>query len=185
MALLNSEPHSIAASVDPDNLIDYGLWAMLTQAHDCHFKNQYLNCVLSPGGYTMYKIPWDVNHTFGDFWQNDAPETNYNAFGMTDLIFDGLFAVLVELWDPDVDAAIRGRWAQLRQTVIQEDILISRAHALFDPLYEALQRDNERWPECGLGNGNAFNIRDIEEYFREILPMMDEYISSLVSPAPA
>ena len=153
----------------------------LTQAHDCHFKNQYLHCVLSTGGYTMYKIPWDVNHTFGDFWQNDAPETNYNAYGMTELTFDGLFAVLVELRDPDADAAIRNRWTQLRQTVIQEDLLVARANALFDPLFEALERDNERWPECGLGNGNAFNIRDIEAYFREILPRMDAYIGSLIS----
>ena len=181
MALLNGEEHTINAHVDPENLIDYGLWAMLTQAHDCHFKNQYLHCVLSTGGYTTYKIPWDVNHTFGDFWQNDAPETNYNAYGMTELTFDGLFAVLVELRDPDADAAIRNRWTQLRQTVIQEDLLVARANALFDPLFEALERDNERWPECGLGNGNAFNIRDIEAYFREILPRMDAYIGSLIS----
>lgn len=181
MALLNSEEHAVNAHVDPENLIDYGLWAMLTQAHDCHFKNQYLHCVLSAGGYTMYKIPWDVNHTFGDFWQNDSPETNYNAFGVTDLIFDGLFAVLVELWDPHADAAIRARWAHLRRTVIQEELLIARANALFDPLYEAIERDTLRWPECGLGNGNAFNIRDIETYIRQILPLMDAYIAGLVS----
>lgn len=181
MACLNGEETTIAARPDLDNLIDYGLWAMLTQAHDCHFKNQFIHCVRGVGGYTFYKIPWDVNNTFGDVWKNDAEDTNHTLFDIGDLVFDGLFGVLVDLWNPVADEAIRTRWDELRETVIREEFLTARAHALYDPLYDALQRDTLRWPDCGMGEGNAFNIRDIEQFIRENLIQMDEFIGSLQS----
>lgn len=179
MALLNGEEHAIAAQPDLNNLIDYGLWAMLTQAHDCHFKNQFIHCVRGVGGYTFYKIPWDVNNTFGDVWKNDAADTNHTLFSIGDLVFDGLFGVLADLFHPAADEAIRTRWTQLRATVLQEEALIARAHARFDPLYEALERDTLRWPNCGMGEGNALNIRDIEQFFRENLRQVDDFIQSL------
>ncbi|MDO4741189.1 MAG: CotH kinase family protein, partial [Eubacteriales bacterium] len=179
MALLSGETSALHASLSLENTIDYGLWAMLCQAHDCHFKNQFLHCVYGPRGYTMYKIPWDLNNTFGDIWQNDAPETNHTAFHFGSLVLDGAFEVLLEANDPQINAAIQRRWEELREGIVTEDGLIERAYALYLPLTEAIERDSRRWPESGMGNGNAVNIRDIESYFREILPRMDAFIEGL------
>jgi len=180
MALLSGESHELPASVDVGNLIDYGLWAMFTQAHDCHFKNQFLNCVYDTSGYTLYKIPWDLNNTFGDIWKNDSEETNHTLFSIGDFVYDGMFEVLLSLNDPQIYGQIRSRWQQLRAAVLREEALLSRAHALYDPLYDALERDTQRWPECGMGNGNALNILDIEEYIRRTLADMDVYMEQLV-----
>ncbi|MBQ9952475.1 MAG: CotH kinase family protein [Clostridia bacterium] len=179
MALLNGEDFNIRASLSMENTIDYGLWAMLCQAHDCHFKNQFLNCVYNGSSYTMYKIPWDLNNTFGDIWQNDAEDTNHTAFHAGDLVIDGAFGVLLDSGDPQIYSAIQSRWQDLRAAAITEENLIDTAHAIYTPLIAAIERDSLRWPACGMGNGNAVNIRDIESYIRETLPKMDEFIFGL------
>ena len=179
MAMLNGEAHTLPARLSLDNTIDYGLWAMLTQAHDCHFKNQFLNCVNTGSGYMMYKIPWDLNNTFGDIWQNDAVDTNHTGYHVGKLVQDGAFRVLLDSGDGKIYTAICQRWQVLRAGPINEDSIIARAHAIYEPLFDAIQRDSQRWPECGMGNGNAVNIRDIEDFIREILPRMDAFIKSL------
>ena len=127
----------------------------------------------------MYKIPWDLSNTFGDIWQNDAVDANHTGYHAGDLVVDGAFGVLLDSGDADVYRAIRERWAALRSGAITEERLIARAYELYTPLFAAIERDSVRWPECGMGNGNAVNIRDIESYIREILPRMDEYIAHL------
>ncbi len=179
MALLNGEENPVNATLSLENAIDYGLFVMLTQAHDCHFKNQYLNCVYTTAGYVMYKLPWDLNNTFGDIYQNDRDDINYTNFGMTDLILDGVFELMAEANDPALNAAIAKRWNHLRRTVITREGLMARAYAIYDPLAEAIDRDSLRWPESGMGNGNAVNIRDLDSYFREILPAMDAWVDAL------
>lgn len=46
-------------------------------------------------------------------------------------------------------------------------------------MLEAIERDALRWPESGMGNRSAANIRDVEDFFWQIIPRMDLYISSL------
>lgn len=179
MALLDKQQNVAPARLSLENAIDYGLWAMLTQAHDCHFKNQYIHCVYTPEGYQLYKIPWDLNNTFGDIYKNDAQDTNYTRFAMAQPVMDEAFQRLIDLQEPAVFAAIQKRWQALRSSVITQEQLIARAHALHDPLFEAIERDSIRWPQGGMGEGNAVNIRDIESYIREMIPRMDAYIASL------
>ena len=95
MAIYHGEENPVSVRMDADNLINYGLWMMFVQAHDCHFKNQFLHAVYEQDGYTMYKIPWDLNNTFGDVWENDAPDTNHTEFRIVDFMLDGVFEWLV------------------------------------------------------------------------------------------
>lgn len=179
MALLDQQPNKAPARVSLENAIDYGLWAMLTQAHDCHFKNQYIHCVYTPDGYQMYKIPWDLNNTFGDIYKNNAEDTNYTRYAMAQPVLDAVFERLIGLQEPAIISAIQTRWQALRKSVITPEMLIALAHELHDPLFDAIERDSLRWPEGGMGEGNAVNIRDIERYIRETIPRMDAYIASL------
>ena len=179
MGIYHGEETGLPVRMDEGNLIDYGLWMMFVQAHDCHFKNQFLHAVYADGGYILYKIPWDVNHTFGDVWESDAEESNYNEFRIVDFMLDGVFETRFQQGDEAFDRAVQRRWDELRASVLTEERLIARAHALFDPLALALERDNERWPESGLGNGNAVNIDDIEEYIRVTLEDLDAFLETV------
>ena len=47
----------------------------------------------------------------------------------------------------------------------------------------ARMRDSLRWPQCGMGEGNAMNIRDIEDFVETMFVRMDAYIEELASDA--
>lgn len=179
MSLMNGETNPADGALSLENAVDYGLWAMLTQAHDCHFKNQFINCVYTTRGYVMYKIPWDLNNTFGDIWQNDREDINHTNYAIGDLVMDGVFQVLVDMEEPEINEAIRSRWQQLRAGSLTLENLTAKAYALFDPLEAAMERDTRRWPQSGMGEGNAVNIRDIEDFIREILPRVDAFVEHL------
>ena len=180
MAVLNGEPNPASGTLDVSNVIDYGLWVMATQAYDCHFKNQFLHCVYNGNGHTIYKIPWDMNHTFGDAWNGESEATNYLDYVLdSEPVLDDVFAVLLANADARTLAAVRERWEQLRRTFITEENILKQADALFVQIQGALKRDSERWPECGIGDGNDSTIRDIEVFVRTILPQIDAFASTL------
>ncbi len=167
------------SALSGQNVVDYGLWAMLTQAHDNHFKNQYLNCVYAGGRYTAYKIPWDVNHTFGDVWRGEDEQTNFTGYLVGSLVMDGAFEALLGSGDEAVCAAVRARWAQLRAGVADGDAIVDRAREMHAQIQGALARDSLRWPQCGMGEGNAMNIRDIEDFIHTTLMRMDTFVEGL------
>ena len=175
MALLSGEAAPGDSRIDPDNAVDYALWSMLTQARDGRFKNQYVYCEpRAGGGYALYRIPWDLNHTLGDLWAGDSPETNYVAYEIGEMAPDDVGALLLERDGGFMDA-LRARWRALRSGPITEENILSRANALFEALYPAILRDTARWPACGMGEGSAANIRDIEDYVRAALARLDGY----------
>ena len=182
IAYLNGQDMA-GAELNIDNVVDYGLWAMLTQAHDNHFKNQFLNAVHESGRYALYKIPWDLNHTFGDVWRGEDEENNFTGYMVGSLVMDGAFEALLGSGDEAVCAAVRARWAQLRAGVADGDAIVDRAREMHAQIQGALARDSLRWPQCGMGEGNAMNIRDIEDFVETMFVRMDEYIEELASGA--
>ena len=179
MSFLDGDDDVTGAGLSLRNVIDYGLWAMLVQAHDCHFKNQFLNCVYTGNGYIMYKIPWDLNNTFGDVWLLDSKGENYTGYRLGSLVMDGAFGKLVKSEDPEIYRAIIRRYRQLRENGIDVESITAAARAIHEPIYAAIVRDGKRWPECGMGDGNADNIRDIETSLHDILYRMDKWIEAL------
>ncbi len=180
MAYLEGKETPISVGISDDNIVDYGLWAMLAQAHDCHFKNQFIHAAMDgSGGYTLYKLPWDLNNTFGDVWRNDAAENNYTDYRAGGLVMDCAFEMRLQSGDAAFIRSVQMRWAELRAGDITEETLISMAHSLYDPIYDAISRDSERWPSCGMGSGNARNIRDVEDYLRGAFTRIDAYIKRL------
>ena len=175
MALLLGEEVPGDSRVNPDNAVDYALWSMLVQARDGRFKNQYIHCVPRPGGgYALYRIPWDLNHTLGDLWAGDSPRTNYVAYAIGEAAPDDL-AVRLLAEDAAFMDALRARWRALRSGPVTERNIMSHADALFEALYPAILRDTTRWPACGMGEGSAANIRDIGDYVRAALARLDGY----------
>ncbi len=172
MALLNGDMPAGNACLSRQNAVDYALWSLLVQARDNHFKNMFIHCVWEDGGYVLYRIPWDLNHTFGDLWDGDSPETNYVVYGISAFALDDGMKALVAA-DPTLMDDMRACWAGLRGGPITEERILGKAHALFDALYPAILRDTARWPGCGMGEGSAANIRDIEDFIRVTLARMD------------
>ena len=179
MSMLYGETVDNDCYIDVNNAVDYGLWAMCAQAFDCHFKNQFINCVYENGVYTMYKIPWDLNHTFGDVWMNDAPEVNYSGYEIGSIVMDDLFAVLIDSGDSNVIFATQSRWYKLRLGPLSDENLIGLAEDMFCDVAPAVERDSHRWPQCGMGDGNNTDVSDITGYIKYALPLVDDYVEAL------
>ncbi|MBQ3425382.1 MAG: CotH kinase family protein [Clostridia bacterium] len=179
MALLDGKPAAFSSRFSPENAVDFCLWSVLTQARDNHYKNQFIHCVPEASGYVLYRIPWDLNHTFGDLWCHEAPETNYLEYGISALAVDDVAQTLLAAGDRAFREALIARWRGLRQGLITEEALTLAASGLFERLRPAIERDTRRWPECGMGEGNAANIRDIADYLHVTLQRVDGWIDTL------
>ena len=177
MALLTGGEGPGIARLSETNAVDYTLWCMLTQARDNHFKNMYIHCAPEGGGYTLYRIPWDLNYTLGDQWDGDSAATNHVRYAVGAPALDDVARLRLTAGDAGFMAALGDRWAELRAGAITEERLLNRARGLFETLYPAILRDTERWPACGMGEGSAANIRDIEDYFRRMLANMDRWMT--------
>ena len=175
LALLEGEALSGGACLSRENAVDYALWSMLVQARDNHFKNMFIHCAPEGGGYALYRIPWDLNHTLGDQWAGESPETNWVQYEIGDLALDDVARALLDAGDEDFRNALRARWAELRSGSFTEESILGHARALFESLYPAILRDTARWPLCGMGEGSAANIRDIEDHVRVTLEKMDRF----------
>ncbi len=179
IALLEGAEGPCTARLSLQNAVEFTLWAVLTQARDCHYKNQFLHCVWEKEEYVMYRIPWDVNHTFGDYWSGSAEKENYMAYSLAFPAVDDAGVVLLGGGDSAFIQALVNRWTELRAGPIQEEDLLEKANLQFQKLYPAILRDHEKWPESGMGEGNAANIRDIEYFLRENLRAMDRWIDEM------
>ena len=79
--------------------------------------------------------------------------------------------------------ASQARWRQLRSGGLTAEAVIARAREMHEEIAGARMRDSLRWPQCGMGEGNAMNIRDIEDFVETMFARMDEYIEELASGA--
>jgi len=101
-----------------------------------------------------------------------------------DLALDDALVRLLAEGDEAFADALRERWRALRAGPLREEAILERARALFEGIYPALLRDTERWPACGMGEGSAANIRDIEDAVRVTLARVDGWMEAGL-PLPA
>lgn len=179
MAALNGETLDPSITLSLSNTIDYGLFALLTQAHDSHFKNQFLNAVSLPDKTILYKLPWDLNYTLGDVYQKELEHTNYTEYHIGTLVMDACFETLLGQNDPTVMKAIQLRWQTLRSDILTKENLSQLLKAADDALFAARARDHVRWPGSGKGEGNNADYEEIVHYFAYMLPRIDEWIDAL------
>ena len=178
MAAIEGSEAVEAAALDMQNVIDYGLWAMTVQAHDCHFKNQYLHAVYTRNGYRLYKMPWDLNNTLGDVYRLALTENNNTDFYVGSPVMDAAFEQLVNTGGAEVASAVQARWAELRESTITEEAVIARAEELYAAIAPAVARDGRRWPDSGYGDGNG-DAESIAAFITSMLPRVDAYVYGL------
>ncbi len=131
------------------------------------------------GSYELFRIPWDLNHTFGDYWSDSAEEANYTAYSVAFPAVDDVGMLYLDGEDAAFRKMLAARWQELRETVIREDALTQETEALFRRIYPAVLRDTARWPQCGMGEGNSANVRDITGFIRENIRLMDQWIQGM------
>ena len=107
----------------------------------------------------------------------------WSAFWMVASRWAMTSAVLPRLMLRKLRCTAISRWRQLRSGGLTAEAVIARAREMHEEIAGARTRDSLRWPQCGMGEGNAMNIRDIEDFVETMFVRMDEYIEELASGA--
>ena len=168
--------------MDLDNAIDHSLFLDATTATDNFFHNTYYLAVLQESGrYRFTKIPWDLNYTFGDRW-DDNIENLFTVFDQ-ELIESCQLSrdmrKLVQIAPETIGPKLGERWFDLRKTVLSEDAvteLILKTDARIKDSGDFF-RDSLRWPEAVNDPNEAEMILD---FVQDRLAYLDRYYEDLM-----
>lgn len=139
------------ALLDAENAVDYALFYQAVSARDNYFSNTYL--LFRPGrdgGGRIYKIPWDLNYSFGNVFTSLNGELfrlQYENAADTELPPDMQRLLAVD--EGTVFAGLSARYKVLRQTVFSDEALLRSAESLSAELTQsgAIFREAARWSE--------------------------------------
>lgn len=161
-----------------DNLIDVALFKQFTCAIDNSYQNQYY-LYRSDEGRT-YRIPWDLNYTFGDT-HDGLFELDFTTLVVPDMELDKLYQA-----DPEATAElVARRWKELRETLFDWDTVYEAMKAQTDYLVKsgAMGRDWDLWGAegayiSGLSAHRTLELEETDELMQKHLDYLDEYMAN-------
>jgi hypothetical protein len=162
-----------------ENAVDYDLFMMLAYGCDNLRKNTYF--VAEPGvsGYTVKKVPWDMNATWGNAWVGDKA-CNFTLYDPDTICDTQMWCTdMLKLYDSnpeEVTELLLERWQELRKDILSEERLKSRLDEQFAYLHAsgAYDRNYARWT-----NGTEYWDDDyIYEYVEGRLAFLDDYFKA-------
>lgn len=166
--------------IDLNNAVDHSLFLQAAAVTDNFFHNNfYLARFDESGDYRIIKIPWDMNYSFGDRWEETPlftlfdEEIVYSDNAMPDI------KRLLERDPAGMGRLLASRWTELRQSVLSDESIftaIDQASALITGS-GALKRDARRWPDAH----NSADTSQMLDFTKKRLRYLDEYYASLAA----
>lgn len=166
-----------------ENAIDHNLFIMLSYGCDNYERKNTFFLAEWGGnanpGYTMIKVPWDCNATWGNFWRrgDEFNNTIYETERITDPNLWSVDMKALFVCRPDeVGALMRERWSWLRRDVLSKEKLVGMLDEEFSYLHGsgAYDRNYRRWP-----NGTEYwDDGYIYEYVEGRLQYLDGYFEA-------
>ena len=175
----NTDWESIESMVNIDNLIDMALYKQFTCALDNLLQNQYF--LYRDGEELLYRIPWDMNYSFGDN-VGSTLSMDLETLVIRDLELEALYTA-----DPErTRQLVAERWAELRQTVFSTEHLVEMFRDATAQLTDsgAWVRDYGLWGEIeayrGLSEHVSLPLEETLEFMEARLAFLDEYMADFV-----
>ncbi|MCD8196032.1 MAG: CotH kinase family protein [Lachnospiraceae bacterium] len=174
---------SLYSVIDRDNFIDYELYMNVIMGVDNRYKNIYYSTdVEDDGSYTIRRVPWDQNYSWGDNFDSDESEDAdiknicYDEELATRWLSEDIFSNMLE-YDEGLAADMLEVWQEWREDFLQEDDWKAYAQEQMEYLNAsgAFARDSEKWPD----SENVADTEEIERYIDTRFVWLDEYLSEL------
>lgn len=169
------------ACSDRQNLIDFALYYNAIAGMDNRFKNVIYSAVKNADGtYTLRRIPWDQNYSWGDDFETgedkDVKNIRYHPELAEKWLNEEVFRNMLE-YDGELPADMQKTWQTWRESFLTEDHWKDRAAELMDTLVSsgAFARDSRRWPD----SENKEGTKEIDDYIDARFIWLDEYLQSL------
>lgn len=174
-----------------ENAVDHNLFVMFSYGCD-NFKRKNTFYLAEWGekadfGYTIIKVPWDCNATWGNFWRANRKFNNtiYEPERITD----------PNLWSEDMKALffcrpneigelLRERWTYLRQDVLSRERLVGMLDEEFSYLHDSGAYDRnyrlwtngtEYWDDSYIYEYVEGRLKYLDAYFED--PYLDEVLT--------
>lgn len=168
--------------IDRQNFIDYDLYYNVIAGMDNRFKNIIYSTVMeSDGTYTIRRIPWDQNYSWGDDFESgedkDIKNIRYNPQLEERWLNEEVFRNMQE-YDEDLAEDMLKTWKSWRSSFLTEDHWKEYAREQMQYLVGsgAFARDSSRWPD----SENVEGTEQIESYIDARFSWLDNYLQELV-----
>ncbi len=158
------------------NICDNLMYLYVCAGSDNQYKNNYYVAkVDAPGDYTMYRIPWDMDLTFGNVFDLESNtksyfETDYTV-GYTMEEWDAIYASQPE----QIRTELHERWSRYRKSFLSTESINGLLVANRDYLVEsgAVAREQVRWPEAPM----SMDIAYLLEYQTKRMEWLDQFFA--------
>lgn len=165
---------------DIENLIDYYLFYILTQAHDNNTKNRNYIAYHTDNGHFMLESPWDLDLTWGLRWTPEHERLSEVRGHPSENFSPSISHItrLIHLGNEEITNKVKDRYSQLRQSTWSEDHMMSIIDSYETMLYDsgAMTRNYKRWPTAAY----AEDTSEFRQYILNRLIAMDEYLNEIL-----
>ncbi|MDE7058641.1 MAG: hypothetical protein K2P03_07990, partial [Lachnospiraceae bacterium] len=165
--------------IDRQNFINYDLYYNAISGMDNRFKNIiYSTTVEADGTYTIRRIPWDQNYSWGDDFEQgeekDIKNIRYNPLLAKKWLNEEVFRNM-QAYDDQLAADMQTTWQSWRESFLQEDLWITYAKDQMSYLIDsgAFFRDTQRWPD----SENIPSTQEIETFINTHFQWLDKYLA--------
>ena len=172
----------IQEHMDLDNVLNIDLYIQALYASDNLYKNLYIAADRQNNGdYTLWKLPWDLNYTFGeDFLLEEDDRTIYNLEWAEEVMKDFMISeILLESENEEFARALNEKWQELRMGILSTGHVQEIAEKYRTELDSsgALSRDMKKWPE----SPHEDSLEEILEFHERRLAFLDGYYASFLN----
>lgn len=168
--------------MDMDNFLNCELFVQTLYAFDNKYKNLYIAADRRDGGdYTLWKIPWDLNYSFGDRYSVEGNAlTLYNLDWSKEIMPEFMMSeTLLKAGNQEFAKTLYTKWQELRNGVFSTENVQRIAQSNLEHLQEsgAFARDEKRWPE----GPHDSSIEKILEFHNSRLNFLDEHYQAYLN----
>ena len=141
----------ILTHMDLENVLNIDLYIQALYGSDNLYKNLYIAADRgADGGYQLWKLPWDLNYTFGeDFLLDEDDRTIYHYEWSEEIMEDFMITeMLLNSENQEFVEALNLKWKELREGILSTEHVAELAQMYRSRLNDsgALLRDKKKWP---------------------------------------
>lgn len=169
--------------IDRQNFIEYDLYYNVIAGRDNRFKNIIYSTVFhTDGTYTIRRIPWDQNYSWGDDFNPDVSQEidnkniRFNMELASSWLNEEVFRNMME-YDEQLPSDMLKTWKSWRENFLKEDLWKTYAGEQMAYLVDsgAFARDTAKWPD----SENVEGTEEIESYIDIRFQWLDNYLQEL------
>lgn len=172
----------IQSHMNIDNVLNTDLFVQMLYAFDNKYKNLYLNAdMMDDGNYTLWKVPWDLNYSFGDRYDVESSAlTRYSLEWAWEIMPEFMLTeTLLESGNQEFIKLLNQKWEELSKSTFSLENIQRIASEKMDLLISsgAFARDEMRWPD----GPHDSSIEPILEFHSSRLVFLEEHYTSYLN----